>query len=151
MRRNAASVAPTIYARIDPDDKDWLKKRVAEEGNWSENAVVSQLLKHFRFLSEEEQRDIVNGAEGGALTSAGALMNRISWLQHAFGQKFWAWALEESYELAKEAQAAHAYEIWKFSQYRAAYCWLDIALDLRSEAIRLGGENWDKFYESVDW
>lgn len=142
----------TIYARVDAEDKQWLRERVAKEkGNWSENAVISQLLKHFKALPEKAQQDIMAGQ--GALTSAGVLMGRVSWLQHAFGQKFWAWSLDECYELASVSELVQdAYEIWRFAQYRAAFCWLEIAIQLRREAIRLrSSESWNNLYEAAEW
>lgn len=139
-----------LYVRVDQQDKDSLQKRVADEDGWSDNTVVSQLLKYFLKISPQEQRDIVSGV--GSLTKIGELMSRIAWLQHAFGGRLWEWALEECYELARISEAVHAYDIWTFAQYRAAFCWLEMALLLRRDALFLcNAETWNDLYAAAEW
>jgi hypothetical protein len=142
----------TIYVRVDAEEKQWLSERVKSEEGWSQNLVISQLLRHFRSLPEQEQREIMASGGASIVSKAGTLMEREAWLQHAFGARFWVWALEEALKLAKDSEAFHAPGTWKFAQYRAAYCWLDIGIELRCDAIRsLSRETWEALFDAADW
>ena len=149
MPKDISSGSDTIYARINPEDKNWLKTRVQKEPGWSENLVIAALVKYFRSLSEIDQQNLVAG--DSVFASFDEIFHRGSWLQHAFGQKFWQWALDECYELAKICERG-SYALWTFAQYRAAFCWLEIAILLRREAIKFcRAEFWDQCYEAADW
>jgi len=156
MPRQKSISGNTIYARIDPKDKKWLGERVNAEGDWSESMVISQLLKYLRSLSVQDQRNLIK--YGPDFAGVGEIINYSLWLGHAFSQEFWQWALEECYRLAAACvQAQSGNELWSFAQYRAAFCWLEIAILLRREAIKLhdpeswNNSSWDKSYACADW
>jgi hypothetical protein len=147
---------PTIYVRVDRDDKTWLEQFALKHKaqGWSQNHVISRLLKFVQQIPDEELHEIIEGTSSGVLTKASSLMEQFAWLQQAFGQRFWYWALELALDLEKEAAASGAIDMEKFAQYRIAYCWLDIAIELRNGTIRLcqsAKNDWIELFSAADW
>jgi hypothetical protein len=139
-----------FLARVSLADKSFLKD-AARAANLSEIEVLRRIIRFVKDQPFEEQHRII--AEKGltAVSQAGSLMVRQAWLQHAFGGNQWHWALEEAMALAEDALRVGAPDAWRFAQYRAAYCWLEIAMGLRADALlRLERKGWDVCFTSAD-
>lgn len=150
------SKGSTIYARVEDEDKAFLKELAGKEAGWSENFIIERMIHHLRDLSTANRYDdiraLLSTTGTGTFFTAGELMEGLAWGQHAFTHKRWGWAIEQYRRLEDQSNKAGALGVWRFAQYQMAYCWLDVGLQLRQVAIQSkSSTNWDALYGAADW
>jgi hypothetical protein len=150
-------VADTIYVRIDPKDRGWLKKYVRDHPELSEKAVVAGLIKYFKSLPPGERNDILRDPES-VRSRIGAVIELMGWGDHAFSEGNWEWALE-AYSALLRRHSEDAPGMKRFVYYKRGFCWLDVAIRLREEALRaivlapgnvVPDELWHDHYQAAD-
>lgn len=133
----------TIYARVDPEVKEWLASYVERNPDLSERKIIEGLIRFFwrSFKSDDERRQVLDGKH---FTEFGDLVEKLGWADHAFSTKSWTWAIEEYGEV--ETLSDKAPGIRRLAEYKQSYCYLDVAMDLRALALqKAGSERRDLF------
>lgn len=122
-----------FFVRLETDLKDWLNQYVEIKGRPFNNTyIINKILRYFKNASPDEQAAMM-GMQLPAVASVGRLSEIMAWADHAFRADRWEWAIETYYKLLEESRGALGYE--RFAHYKIGFCWLEIALDLRQEAI----------------
>jgi len=107
------------------------KQRLADfkhATGFSTTRVVEELLTYFWSLrTDEQRRDLVKGVRLAELDEA---LEQLGWADHAFGLRRWIWALEE-YRSLEQIPGRKAAGLRRLAQYKQAFCFLDIAAELR--------------------
>jgi hypothetical protein len=134
MMEKIKKTSDTIYVRIDPDDKGWLQKYVEGHPDLSEKAVIAGLIKYFMRLPSDAERNAILRDPESLRSSVGAVIELMGWGDHAFSRGNWEWALE-AYSVLLRRHSEGAPGIKRFAYYKRGYCWLDVAIRLREEAL----------------
>ena len=123
----------TVFARVKPD----LGKRFAaylqpRKPALTERDVVEKVLDWFLWLSEFEQRAILEGKKFPGLS---ALVEQFGWAEHAESRSYETWAVQEYSALRRAAEAASASELELLATYKEALSWIYIGHELRDRAF----------------
>jgi hypothetical protein len=151
------SKGSTIYARVEDNDKSFLKELASREQNWSENFIIERLIKYLREIDTIDKaqgtnlvRDILTDTKNNTFLITGEIMEGLAWGQHATNHKKISWIIEQYQKLGEISARAGAEGVWRFSQFQIAYHWMDNALKLRRLAI-VSDTNWEELYAAADW
>lgn len=121
-----------VYVRIDQRCKDWIRKYAHDNPQFTEKLIVENLIKYVMSLPAVQQNDVLSGVQG-SLTGVGTAIELLEWSEHAFSNKFWEWALEEFHGLEEFARDASGLK--RIAHYKQSYCYIEIAMALRKEAL----------------
>jgi hypothetical protein len=97
-----------------------------------QGVVLDSLLLRLSQMPEEEQLRFV---QGDYAIPTDTLIARVAWADHAFRLGTWPWALHEFQELSKEAERTRVQAIQHYADFKQAFCWLNIASELRRRAL----------------
>lgn len=125
-----------LYIRVPVDIKQELDT-IARQRAQPASKVVNRLVEYFVRSTDAQREAILEGNEKGAVNKISHLMMRQGWADHAFNQGRWTWACEEYLELAtmSKGKEGNAPGTWRLAQYKLAYCWIEIGIDLQSKAV----------------
>jgi hypothetical protein len=127
----------TIYARVSLTAKRILTD-VADAEQLSQNEVIELLLGYLgRIKGETADLKAVLHGQGQTKTpleSPSALIRYLQWADHAFTLKHWEWALAAYSLLEKSADKDPGFRV--LALYKQGFCWLEVAINLRKEAIQ---------------
>ncbi|MFO0849851.1 MAG: hypothetical protein U0871_15050 [Gemmataceae bacterium] len=126
-----------LFFRLDEEDKDWLSGLDQLSGAWTEQFAIERLVKYARSLPEYELEAILGGPN--LVKRVGSLLALHSWASHAFLLKHWHWSALCYAQLSSDPGASK--EERAFALYRLGFVYLDIAIELRANALRLAGQD----------
>jgi hypothetical protein len=133
QKREGNTVAP-VFVRLDQDLRDWFEAFCKDSGR-SQNRVITRLLEYLRKLEDFDRNQLL---ESQVVPAFSVLLERLEWATHAFSKTYWTWSLQEFQEVEHLADKLNASGIRWLARYKESYCWLDIAMFWRNQALQDG-------------
>ena len=124
----------TLYVRLEDEaQKDELKD-LADVLDLSINEVVVRLVKYLLAHDADNRQAILEKKRPETtIEKISRFLVKFAWADHAFSNKSWATAIEEYREL--KDSSVEGDDMWLLSQYKEAFCFIDLAVGARDEAL----------------